>query len=294
MHDRIDKVESTGADPNADNKYGLDKYDDQYYLDIGSEPPRFAYYRHVRANKWETTSHGQSEYDSTFTQDELDYALKREIRKTPEVRYQEEKANFLFHDLSCYMRDLGEEDYGCTGAGCIPECKYYPEYGVISDEEVIEKHNTFRSWVVKAGKDISFWIDMAHTRNFSNPVELPSIQIGDVADRQQEEALQKLEISEDWQHEYIKCQCCGNYIKIIGKMHKLINDRMAILEKRIKFLEDNPRASSDESIKQLEEELQFALLKKLREIGLGLFHYILLNVLAIDSFALHVGTKHIS
>jgi hypothetical protein len=141
MHDRIDKVESTGTDPNADNKYGLDKYDDQYYLDIRSEPPRFAYYRHVRAEKWEAAAHGPSEYDSTFTQDELDYALKREIRKTPEVRYQEEKANFLFHDLSCYMRDLGEEDYGCTGAGCIPECKYYPEYGRIEDDEVIEQHN---------------------------------------------------------------------------------------------------------------------------------------------------------
>jgi hypothetical protein len=29
---------------------------------------------------------------------------------TKEQRYQEEKANFLFHDLSCYMRGL--DDYG--------------------------------------------------------------------------------------------------------------------------------------------------------------------------------------
>lgn len=41
------------------------------------------------------------------------------------------------------MRGLGEYDYGCTGAGCIPECRYYPEYGRIEDEEVIEKHNKF-------------------------------------------------------------------------------------------------------------------------------------------------------
>ena len=39
------------------------------------------------------------------------------------------------------MRRLGEYDYGCTGAGCVPECRFYPEYGRIEDEEVIEEHN---------------------------------------------------------------------------------------------------------------------------------------------------------
>lgn len=39
------------------------------------------------------------------------------------------------------MRGLLENEYGCTGAGCIPECRYYPEYGRIEDEEIIEEHN---------------------------------------------------------------------------------------------------------------------------------------------------------
>jgi hypothetical protein len=34
-----------------DDSYGLYHHDDDYYLDIGSEPPRFAYYRHIRIEK---------------------------------------------------------------------------------------------------------------------------------------------------------------------------------------------------------------------------------------------------
>ena len=67
--------------------------------------------------------------DKTTTQDELDFALKRDLRMTPEERYQLGKRSFLFHDLSCYLRDLSDEEYGCTGARCIPECRFYPEYG---------------------------------------------------------------------------------------------------------------------------------------------------------------------
>src|SRR5215831_15270726 len=61
-------------------------------------------------------------------------------RPSPEERYKQEKANFLFHDLSCYMRGLSDEEYGCDGAGCVPECRFYPATGRIEDEEVIEKH----------------------------------------------------------------------------------------------------------------------------------------------------------
>jgi hypothetical protein len=53
--------------------------------------------------------------DETVTQDELDFGLKRQLSKTPENRYQEEKENRSFHELSCYMRGLSINDYdkGC-------------------------------------------------------------------------------------------------------------------------------------------------------------------------------------
>ena len=41
LHERIDKVESNTAAPDSnDDKFKIDKYDDGYYLDIDSEPPR--------------------------------------------------------------------------------------------------------------------------------------------------------------------------------------------------------------------------------------------------------------
>ncbi len=38
------------------------------------------------------------------------------------------------------LNDYGDDAYGCTSLGCIPECRFYPEYGRIEDEEVIQKH----------------------------------------------------------------------------------------------------------------------------------------------------------
>ena len=74
---------------NEDDGYSLYKHDDDYYLDIGSEPPRFAYYKHIRAEKWKALEHKPSEYDHSITQDELDYALKRDLRIPPEHRITE-------------------------------------------------------------------------------------------------------------------------------------------------------------------------------------------------------------
>jgi hypothetical protein len=120
--------------------------DDDYYLDRGDNPPWFTYHSiAIRERREALGGHhhklGNHEYDHSITQDQLDYILKRELRPSPEQRYQHEKANFLFHDLGCYMRRLNDTEYGCTGAGCIPECRFYPETGRIEDEEVIEEHN---------------------------------------------------------------------------------------------------------------------------------------------------------
>jgi hypothetical protein len=94
---------------------------------------------------------------------------------------------------------------------------------------------------------------MAHASNFSNPVELPSIQIGDVADRQQEEAIQKLEISEDGQ--YVKCQSCHKDIKMVGKLPNPKRARIATIQRRIAWLENYPHGNNNDSVKQLKEEL---------------------------------------
>ena len=120
-----------------------DDYD--YYLSIGEEPPRFAYYRHYRIqnskDEWRKKTL-EAAYDS-ITQDELDFNLKRKLRISPEQRYQQKKENWLFHDSSYYARGLEAYDgFGCNQfTDCVPECRFYPEYGRIEDQEVIDEHN---------------------------------------------------------------------------------------------------------------------------------------------------------
>jgi hypothetical protein len=53
------------------------EYDDDYYIEIGSEPPRFADYRRARAKI--TDAFGNKTYEDVWesiTQDESDYYLK--------------------------------------------------------------------------------------------------------------------------------------------------------------------------------------------------------------------------
>ena len=144
---KLDKYSFSNGHNNGHSSTNNDEviiYDDYYYIDRGSRPPRFQAYRHARWEKLDEWGRLTCEdVDKTTTQDELDFALKRDLRMTPEERYQLEKRSFLFHDLSCYMRDLSDEEYGCDGGGCIPECRFYAEYGRIEDEEVIEEHNKF-------------------------------------------------------------------------------------------------------------------------------------------------------
>jgi hypothetical protein len=91
--------------------------DDDYYMERkGLVPPRFYYYKHIKALRYG---------DSTYlyeTQDELDFYLKRDLKKTPEERYQyEKKEGYFFHRQSSYMRGLSSDDWnkGCTNLGCI-------------------------------------------------------------------------------------------------------------------------------------------------------------------------------
>jgi hypothetical protein len=120
------------------------KDNDDYYISIGSEPPRFAYYRHYRIenskDEWRKIAL-MAAYDSII-QDELDYNLRAKLRVSPEERYQSMKKEPWFHDSSYRMRWLDAYDgSGCNQfTGCVPECCYYPEYGRIEDDEVITEH----------------------------------------------------------------------------------------------------------------------------------------------------------
>lgn len=118
-------------------------FDDEYYISLGfgeleaEVPPRFLYYNYIREKKLALKN---LEQERRPTLDELEFFLKRNLAEPPELRYQRRKEGFLFHDLSCYMRGLSEEDYGCTGAGCISECRFYNKYGRFEDEEVITEY----------------------------------------------------------------------------------------------------------------------------------------------------------
>jgi hypothetical protein len=78
----------------------------------------------------------------------------------------------------------------------------------------------------------------AYASKFSNPVELPSLEEIEAMDRQREEDITAIEISDDGR--YTKCQNCNAFVAIVGKLQrpKAPNDRMAVLQKRIKWLEE--------------------------------------------------------
>ena len=129
------------------------EYDDDYYLEIGSEPPRFADYRAARAKV--TDAFGNKTYEDVWdsiTQDESGYYLKINLRLSPEERYQFEKKAWYFHQSSWYIRhDSGYDGQGCNNGECIPECRYYPKFGRIEDEEVIQRHNEIEEHYRKCG-----------------------------------------------------------------------------------------------------------------------------------------------
>ena len=86
----------------------FDHYDDQYYLDIGSEPPRFADYRAAQAMEREKigdslTYEDEDVWDS-ITQDELDYYLKMKLRGCSKDRYTDNEKVWYFHESFWYMR----------------------------------------------------------------------------------------------------------------------------------------------------------------------------------------------
>ena len=93
---------------------------------------RYPYYRQWRiehsTHEWAKKTM-MAAYES-ITNDELNYSLKSKLRRSPEQRYQDKKAAWEFHDSDA-----------CTNLQCVPNCRYYLEYGRIEDSEIIEDHN---------------------------------------------------------------------------------------------------------------------------------------------------------
>ncbi|MFL6330360.1 MAG: hypothetical protein ACJ705_05035 [Nitrososphaeraceae archaeon] len=90
----------------------------------------------------------------------------------------------------------------------------------------------------------------------NEPFELPSLQEIEEMDRQKSQAIESLEI---FNHS-IKCQKCGMVVPIIGKLSKPNSNRIAVLEKRIKWLENYSRGNINRhyyinDVKQLKAEL---------------------------------------
>jgi hypothetical protein len=100
----------------------------------------------------------------------------------------------------------------------------------------------------------------------NDPFELPSLEEIAEMDRQRSQAIESLEIfdSDSGHSHQVKCQRCGMAVPIVGKLTRTGNDRIAMLQKRIKWLENynypshrgnNSSHNKDNEVKQLKQEL---------------------------------------
>ena len=90
----------------------------------------------------------------------------------------------------------------------------------------------------------------------NDPFVLPSLEEIEEMERQRLQAIDTLEISNN----SVKRQRCGNAVPIVGKLSRPHNDRVAILQKRIKWIENYSRGnvnrlSYTNEVKALKQEL---------------------------------------
>jgi hypothetical protein len=112
-------------------------------------------------------------------------------------------------------------------------------------------------------------------------IPLPSLEEIEQMERLRSQAVEALQISDN----SVKCQRCSNDIPIVGKLgHHHNNDRIAVLQNRIKYLETHYHGhrfggstdTRDENIKALKQELaellaEDAAYDKLRNLPLYKF-----------------------
>jgi hypothetical protein len=112
----------------------------------------------------------------------------------------------------------------------------------------------------------------------NDPFELPSLQEIEEMEKQRLQAIESLEIFNS--DHSVKCQKCRMAVPILGKLPRPYSNRIAILQKRIKWLEGYSRGNTNRSsssynnnVKQLKQELaelleEDAKVDKLRSLPL--------------------------
>ena len=88
----------------------------------------------------------------------------------------------------------------------------------------------------------------------NDPFELPSLEQIEEIERQRLQAMESLQISDN----SVKCQRCGMAVPIIRKLARPYNDRVAVLQRRIKWIENYSRGnngSKNNDLNQLKAEL---------------------------------------
>jgi hypothetical protein len=67
---------------------------------------------------------------------------------------------------------------------------------------------------------------------FSNPIELSPLEGTEAADREKEQAFNSLEYLNS--NEAVRCQCCSNWIRIVGRLQSPRGNRMDTIRKGYK------------------------------------------------------------
>jgi hypothetical protein len=82
---------------------------------------------------------------------------------------------------------------------------------------------------------------------------LPSLEEIEEMERQRLQAIETLEISEAGNS--VKCQRCRIAVPIVGKLSRPCNDRAAILQRRIKWMENYYHGANINDVKELKAEV---------------------------------------
>jgi hypothetical protein len=85
----------------------------------------------------------------------------------------------------------------------------------------------------------------------NSPFEPPSLEQIKEMEQRRLRAIESLEISGN----SVKCQRCSQDIPIVGKLNRPHNDRVVILQRRIKWMENYSRAINKDGLQQLKQEL---------------------------------------
>jgi hypothetical protein len=94
-----------------------------------------------------------------------------------------------------------------------------------------------------------------------NPIELPSIQEIEELDRQRQNAIESLQLSDNGNS--VKCQSCGTFIAIVGKLYRLHPKRIIELKSQIRWTEQYFNHHGGDKAELLKEEESKELLRRL-------------------------------